>query len=130
MEIKRCGSRPSGKGPAEYFTGTVRIDPLIEVANPPGLSGGSVTFEPSARTLAYPSARSDVDGYVRRGPGAVLGRADRGNSARRCRLDSSGREGRHGASPTVAMTHIAIQEGLDGRVGDWLEKVSDQQYNG
>ena len=50
MEIKRCGSRPSGKGPAEYFTGTVRIDPLFEASNPPGVSGGSVTFEPGART--------------------------------------------------------------------------------
>ena len=95
MEIKRCGSRPSGKGPAEYFTGVVRIDPLFEASNPPGVSGGAVTFEPGDVVWIPP-----------------------------------GEKHWHGASPTVAMTHIAIQEAVDGKVGDWLEKVSDEQYNG
>jgi quercetin dioxygenase-like cupin family protein len=126
MEIRRCGSRPSGRGPAEYFTGTVRIDPLFEAANPPGVSGGSVTFEPGARTawhthLIVTSGAGRVQRWggpieeIR--PGDVV-------------WIPPGEKHWHGASPTVAMMHIAIQEALDGKVAEWLERVSDEQYNG
>ena len=82
MEIKRIGSQPSGKGPAEYFTGTVRIDPLFEAPEPARVRGASVTFESGARTA------------------------------------------------TTAMTHIAIQEALNDKVVEWMEKVGDEQYRG
>lgn len=130
MEIRRCGSRSSQKGPEEYFTGTVRIDPFFDASNPPGVSGGSVTFEPGGRTAwhTHPLGQTLI---VTSGLGRVQ------------RWDGPLEEIRpgdvvwippkekhwHGASPTVAMTHIAIQEALDGKIGDWLEKVSDQQYN-
>ena len=131
MEIKRCGSRPSGKGPAEYFTGTVRIDPLFEAANPPGVSGGGVTFEPGARTAwhTHPLGQTLI---VTSG----VGRVQRwGGPVEEIRPGDvvwipPGEKHWHGASPTVAMTHIAIQEALNGKVADWLEKVSDEQYNG
>jgi quercetin dioxygenase-like cupin family protein len=131
MEIKRCGSRPSGKGPAEYFTGTVRIDPLFEGSNPPGVSGGNVTFEPGARTAwhTHPLGQTLI-------VTAGLGRIQRwGGPVEEIRPGDvvwipPGEKHWHGASPTDAMTHTAIQEALDGKVGDWLEKVSDEQYNG
>lgn len=130
MEIKRCGSRPSGKGPAQYFTGTVRIDPLFEASNPPGVSGGSVTFEPGARTPWHPHPLGQTLIVT-----AGLGRVQRwGGPVEEIRPGDvvwipPGEKHWHGASPTVAMRHIAIQEALDGKVGDWLEKVSDEQYN-
>ena len=84
MEIKRSGSRPSAKGPAEYFTGAVRIDPLFEAPEPARVRGASVTFEPGARTAWHPPARPDLDRDLRRRLGAALGRAGAGNPARRC----------------------------------------------
>ena len=131
MEIRRCGSRPSGRGPAEYFTGTVRIDPLFEAANPPGVSGGSVTFEPGARTAwhTHPLGQTLI---VTSGAGRVQ---RWGGPIEEIRPGDvvwipPGEKHWHGASPTVAMMHIAIQEALDGKVAEWLEKVSDEQYNG
>ena len=128
MEVTRCGSRPSRKGPAEYFTGNVRIDTLFEAAGPPGVSGGSVTFEPGARTAwhTHPLGQTLI---VTVG----LGRVHRwGGPVEEIRPGDvvwipPGEKHWHGASPTVAMTHIAIQEALDGKVGDWLEQVSDEQ---
>jgi quercetin dioxygenase-like cupin family protein len=131
MEIKRCGSRPSGKGPAEYFTGTVRIDPLFEASNPRGVSGGSVTFEPGARTAwhTHPLGQTLIVtagfGRVQRWEGPVE-EIRPGDVV----WVPPGEKHWHGASATVAMTHIAVQEALDGKVGDWLEKVSDEQYMG
>ena len=130
MEIRRCGSRPSGRGPAEYFTGTVRIDPLFEAANPPGVSGGSMTFEPGARTAwhTHPPGQTLIvtsgAGRVQRwgGPIEEIRHGD-------VVWIPPGEKHWHGASPTVAMVHIAIQEALDGKAADWLEKVSDEQYN-
>jgi quercetin dioxygenase-like cupin family protein len=131
MEIKRCGSRPSGKGPAEYFTGTVRVDPFFEASNPPGVSGGSVIFEPGARTAwhTHPLGQTLI---VTSGVGRVQ---HSGGPVEEIRPGDvvwipPGEKHWHGASPTVAMNHIAIQEALDGKVGDWLEKVSDDQYSG
>ena len=130
MEIKRCGSRPSRSGPVEYFTGTVRIDPLFEAANPPGVNGASVTFEPAARTAwhTHPLGQTLIVtsgmGRVQRwgGPVEEIWPGD-------VVWFPPGEKHWHGASPTVAMTHIAVQEALDGKVADWLEKVSDEQYN-
>ena len=131
METRRCGSRPSGKGPAEYFTGTVRIDPLFEAANPPGVSRGSVTFEPGARTVwhTHPLGQTLI---VTSGAGRVQRWGGPVEEIRPCDVVwiPPGEKHWHGASPTVAMVHIAIHEALDGKVADWLEKVSDEQYNG
>ena len=131
MEIKRCGSHPSGKGPAEYFAGTVRVDPLFEAADPARARGASVTFEPGARTAwhTHPLGQTLI---VTSG----VGRAQKwGGPVEEIRPGDvvwfePGEKHWHGASPTVAMTHIAIQEALDGKVVDWKEKVSDEQYDG
>jgi quercetin dioxygenase-like cupin family protein len=131
MEIKRCGSHPSGKGPAEYFAGTVRVDPLFEAADPARARGASVTFEPGARTAwhTHPLGQTLI---VTSG----VGRAQKwGSPVEEIRPGDvvwfePGEKHWHGASPTVAMTHIAIQEALDGKVVDWKEKVSDEQYDG
>jgi quercetin dioxygenase-like cupin family protein len=129
MEIKRNGSRPSGKGPAAYFTGTVRIDPLFEVPEPARGRGASVTFEPGARTAwhTHPLGQTLI---VTSG----LGRAQRwGGEIEEIRPGdvvwfAPNEKHWHGAAPATAMTHIAIQEQLDGKVVDWMEQVSDQQY--
>jgi quercetin dioxygenase-like cupin family protein len=131
MEIKRCGSRPSAKGPEEYFTGTVRVDPLFEAADPARARGASVTFEPGARTAwhTHPLGQTLI---VTSG----LGRAQKwGGPVEEIRPGDvvwfePGEKHWHGASPTVAMTHIAIQEALNGKVADWMEKVSDNHYDG
>ena len=131
MEIKRNGSQPSTKGSAEYFTGTVRIDPLFQAPDPARAGGGSVTFEPGARTAwhTHPLGQTLI-------VTAGLGRVQRwGGPIEDIRPGdviwfSPGEKHWHGASPTTAMTHIAIQERLDGRVVDWLEHVSDEQYRG
>jgi quercetin dioxygenase-like cupin family protein len=131
MEIKRNGSQPSGKGPAEWFTGTVQVDPLFG-AKPPGrVSGASVTFEPGARTAwhTHPLGQTLI---VTSG----CGRAQReGGPVEEIRPGDVVRFGPnekhwHGASPTTAMTHIAVQEALDSKVVDWMEKVGDEQYQG
>jgi quercetin dioxygenase-like cupin family protein len=129
MEIKRIGSQPSGKGPAEWFTGTVRIDPLFEAKAPARASGASVTFEPGARTVwhTHPLGQTLI---VTTG----CGRAQReGGPVEEIRPGdvisfAPNEKHWHGAAPTTAMTHIAIQEALDGKVVDWMEKVSDEQY--
>jgi quercetin dioxygenase-like cupin family protein len=131
MDIKRNGSRPSGKGPAEYFTGTVRIDPLFETPEPARGRGASVTFEPGARTAwhTHPLGQTLI-------VTAGFGRAQHwGGPIEEIRPGdvvwfAPDEKHWHGASPGTAMTHIAIQEARDGKVVDWLEQVSDEQYRG
>lgn len=128
MEIKRCGSQPSAKGPSEWFTGTVRIDPLFEAPDPAFVSGASVTFEPGARTAwhTHPLGQTLI-------VTAGCGRTQReGGPIEEIRPGdvvsiSPNEKHWHGASPTTAMTHIAIQEKLDGKLVDWMEQVSDEQ---
>ncbi len=129
MEIKRVGSRPSGQGPAEWFTGSVRIDPLFEANDPARTGGASVTFEPGARTAwhSHPLGQTLLVtagcGWVQRWGGPV-------EEIRPGDVVSipPGEKHWHGATATTAMIHIAIQEYLDGRAADWMEKVSDEQY--
>jgi len=129
MDIKRVGSKPSGKGPEDYFTGTVRIDPLFEAPDPARVVGASVTFEPGARTAwhTHPLGQTLI-------VTAGFGRAQRlGGPVEEIRPGDviwfpPGEKHWHGASPTTSMTHTAIQEKLDGKAVDWLEKVSDDQY--
>jgi quercetin dioxygenase-like cupin family protein len=130
MNIKRNGSQPSGKAPAEHFTGTVRIDPLFS-ANPPArANGAAVTFEPGSRTdwHAHPLGQTLIVvsgcGRVQRWDGSMEDIRP-GDVV----LISPGEKHWHGASPTTAMTHIAIHEQLEGKTADWMEKVSDEQYN-
>jgi quercetin dioxygenase-like cupin family protein len=131
MEIKRNGTQPSGKGPADYFTGTVRVDPLFQAPDPARTNGASVTFEPGARTAwhTHPLGQTLI-------VTAGFGRVQRwGGTVEEIRPGDvvwfpPGEKHWHGASPTTAMTHIALQERLDGKVVDWLEKVTDQQYGG
>jgi quercetin dioxygenase-like cupin family protein len=136
MEIKRAGSQPSAKGPSEWFTGNVRIDPLFQAPDPasertarlaercarPRVQGASVTFEPGART-AWHTLTAGCGWAQREGgpieeirPGDVVWFAP-------------GEKHWHGATPTTAMTHIAIQEKKDSKVVDWMEHVSDEQYH-
>lgn len=130
MEITRAGSQPSSKGPADWFTGTVRIDPLFPPHPPARAAGASVTFEPGARTAwhTHPLGQTLI-------VTAGCGRVQRwGGSIEEIRPGDvvwfpPGEKHWHGAAPTTAMTHIAIQEQLDGKVVDWMEKVSDEQYN-
>lgn len=129
MEIKRVGSRPSGRGPAEYFTGMVRIDPLFEAPDPARAFGASVTFEPGARTAwhSHPLGQTLI-------VTAGCGRAQHwGGPIEEIRPGdviwfAPEEKHWHGASPTTGMTHIAIQERLDGKTADWMEPVSDEQY--
>jgi len=129
MDIFRNGSRPSGKGPADWFTGVVRIDPLIGAPPPARVAGAQVTFEPGARTAwhTHPLGQTLI---VTSG----LGRVQReGGEIQEIRPGdvvwfAPGEKHWHGASPTTAMTHIAIQEALDGKAVDWLEHVSDADY--
>jgi len=129
MEINRSGSRPSGKGPAEYFTGSVRVDPLLQAPDPARVAGASVTFEPGARTAwhTHPLGQSLIVtagcGWTQRqgGPREEIRPGD-------VVWIPPGEKHWHGATATTAMTHIAIQEMLDGKAVDWMEKVTDQQY--
>ena len=131
MQITRCGSQPSGKGPGDWFTGTVRIDALFTAPDPARVVGASVTFEPGARTAWHTHPLGQTLIVI-----AGLGRAQReGGPVEEIRPGdviwfAPEEKHWHGASPTTAMTHIAIQEKLDGRTVDWLEKVSDEQYRG
>src|SRR4051794_28385641 len=131
MQIRRAGSQPSAKGPADYFIGTVRVDPMFPATAPSRVSGGHVTFEPGARsawhthpvgqTLIITSGLGWVQQWggpkqeVRAGDGVWF---------------SPGIKHWHGASATTAMTHIAIQEAIDGKNVDWLEQAGDEQYRG
>jgi quercetin dioxygenase-like cupin family protein len=131
MEIKRNGSQASVKGPTDWFTGAVRIDPLFQAPAPARVQGASVTFEPGARTAwhTHPLGQTLIVtsgfGWVQRWggqieeirPGDVVWFAP-------------GEKHWHGATATTAMTHTAIQEQLDGKVVDWMEQVSDEQYRG
>jgi len=129
MDIKRNASRPSGRGPADYFTGQVRVDPLFEAPAPARVRGASVTFEPGARTAwhTHPLGQTLI---VTSG----LGRVQHvGGEIEEIRPGdvvwfAPGEKHWHGAAPATAMTHIAIQEELDGKVVDWMEKVGDDQY--
>jgi quercetin dioxygenase-like cupin family protein len=129
MDIMKSGSQPSRQGQAEYFTGTVRIDPLFQANSPARAVGTWVTFEPGARTAwhTHPLGQTLI-------VTAGCGRAQRwGGPIEEIRPGDviwfpPGEKHWHGAAPTTAMTHIAIQERLDGKTVDWLEKVSDEQY--
>ena len=129
MEIRRAGSRPSGKGPADYFTGAVRIDPLFEAADPGRVAGAHVTFEPGARTAwhTHPLGQTLIVtagcGWVQREGGPVEDIRP-GDVVR----FAPGEKHWHGATASTGMSHIAIQEKLDGRTVDWMEQVSDEQY--
>ncbi len=129
MEIKKVGSQPSNKGPAEWFTGTVRIDPLFPVNAPARAAGASVTFEPGARTAwhIHPLGQTLVVtagcGWVQRAGGPIE-EIHPGDVV----WFPAGEKHWHGATPTTAMTHIAIQEQLDGKLVEWMEQVSDDQY--
>lgn len=129
MDIKRNGSRPAGKGPETWFTGTVRVDPLFQVGEPLRVSGGQVTFEPGARTMwhTHPLGQTLI---VTSGLGWVQ---SEGGSIEEIRPGDvvwfpPGEKHWHGATSTTAMTHIAITESLNGKNVDWMEKVSDEQY--
>ena len=129
VSISKNGSRPSQKGPADYFTGSVRIDPLFDAQGPASASSAWVTFEPGARTAwhTHPAGQRLVVtaglGRVQQwggrtqeiGPGDVV-------------WTPPGVKHWHGATPTTAMTHIAIQEAVDGKVVQWMEHVTDEQY--
>ena len=129
MEIQRSGSQPSAKGPADWFTGTVRIDPLFDRPDPALVAGAHVTFEPGARTAWHTHplgqtlivtsgrgwAQREGDAIEEIFPGDVVWFAP-------------GEKHWHGATPTTAMTHIAIQERLDGKAVDWLEHVTGAEY--
>ena len=129
MDIKHVGSRPSQAGPAEYFTGTVRVDPLFERHDPARVEGASVTFEPGARTVwhTHPLGQTLIvtSGFGRvqvwGGPIEEIRPGD-------IVLIAPNEKHWHGATPTTGLMHIAIHERLDGKSVDWLEKVSDEQY--
>lgn len=131
MEIKRNGAQPSVTGPAQNFTGSVRVDPLFQASAPGRVGGAYVTFEPCARSHwhTHPLGQTLIVTFgcgrhqrwgcpveeIRPGDVVTVGPNDKHW---------------HGASPTTAMTHIAIQESLDGKAVEWLEQVTDEQYEG
>jgi quercetin dioxygenase-like cupin family protein len=129
MDIKRSGSQPSTKGSAEYFTGSVHIDPLFQANDPARAVGASVTFEPDSRTAWHTHPLGQIlivtagCGLVQRWDGPVE-EIRPGDVV----WIPPGEKHWHGATATTAMTHIAIQEQLDGKTADWMEKVSDEQY--
>ena len=129
MDIKRAGSQASTRGSADYFTGTVRIDPLIQAPAPARVMSAAVTFEPSARTAwhTHPLGQTLVVTWG-------VGRVQRwGGPVEEIRPGDvvwipPNEKHWHGASPTTAVTHIAVQEQLDGKPVEWMEHVSDEQY--
>ena len=129
MEIKRGGSQASLKGPAEHFTGTVRIDPVFQ-ASPPGRGGGAyVTFEPCSRSdwHTHPLGQTLIVTFgcgLHQRWGGPVEEIRPGDVV----TVEANEKHWHGAAPTTAMTHLAIQESLDGKAVEWLEKVSDAQY--
>jgi quercetin dioxygenase-like cupin family protein len=129
MQVIRSGSRPSVKGPADYFTGAVRVDPLFQAGDPARVSGGHVTFEPGARSAwhTHPLGQTLI---VTSGLGwaqAVGGPIEEIRPGDVVWFPP-GLKHWHGATPTTAMTHIAITEFQSGKNVDWLEKVSNEQY--
>jgi quercetin dioxygenase-like cupin family protein len=131
MDIKRVGTQPSGTGPADWFTGTVRIDPLFQANVPARAAGASVTFEPGARTAWHTHPLGQVLIIT-----AGCGRAQSwGGRIEELRAGDvvwfpPGEKHWHGAAPKTAMSHIAIQEALEGKVVEWMEHVSDEEYGG
>ena len=130
MEINRVVSQPSMKGPADWFTGAVRIDPLFQAPEPARVQGASVTFEPGARTAwhTHPLGQTLI---VTAGRGWVQ---REGGSVEEIRPGdvvwfSPNEKHWHGATASTGMTHIAVQESLDGKVVEWMEQVSDSEYN-
>jgi quercetin dioxygenase-like cupin family protein len=129
MDIKRAGTQPSVKGPADWFTGSVRIDPLFSAPAPARAGGASVTFEPGARTAwhTHPLGQTLIVtagfGLVQREGGAIE-EIHPGDVV----WFAPGEKHWHGGSPTTAMTHIAVQEALDGKAVEWMEHVSDAAY--
>lgn len=131
MEIRRVGSQGSSKGPADWFTGSVRIDPLFQASAPARVAGASVTFEPGARTAwhTHPLGQTLIIvagvGWVQRegGPVEEIYPGD-------VVWFAPGEKHWHGATAKNGMTHIAIQEALDGKVVEWLEQVTEEQYHG
>ena len=131
MDIKRNGSQPSGKGPAEWFTGNVRIDPLFQPNDSRRANGSLVTFEPGARTAWHSHSRGQTL-VVTAGCGLAQGW---GGPIQKIRPGDvvwfgPGEKHWHGAAPDTNMVHLALQEHLDGVHVTWLEKVSDEQYDG
>ncbi|CAN5176558.1 cupin domain-containing protein [soil metagenome] len=130
MEIKRIGSQPSGKGPAEYFTGTVRIDPLVNPPEPSRVTMALVTFEPGARTAwhTHPFGQTLIvtvgSGWIQRKSGEIEN-IRQGDVV----YIAPNEKHWHGATATTAMSHIAIQEKLNGSPVDWMEHVTDEEYN-
>jgi quercetin dioxygenase-like cupin family protein len=131
MDIKRVGSRPSAKGPSEYFTGSVRLDPVHEAPQPARLRAALVTFEPGARTAWHTHPLGQTLFVI-----SGLGLAQRqGGPVEEIRPGDTiwfapGEKHWHGASAATAMSHLAIQEALDGKAVEWLEHVSDADYGG
>lgn len=129
MQITRAGTQPSNKGPADWFTGTVRIDPLFSAPPPARAAGAAVTFEPGARTAWHMHPLGQTLIVV-----SGFGRVQReGEPVQEIRPGdvvwfAPNEKHWHGASPATAMTHIAIQEMQDGKAVDWLEHVTDEQY--
>jgi quercetin dioxygenase-like cupin family protein len=129
MDIKRIGSQPSSKGPVEYFTGTVRVDPLFNPPDPARVLGATVTFEPGARTAwhTHPLGQTLIVtagcGWVQQWGGPIQ-EIRPGDVVR----IPPGQKHWHGATASTSMTHIAIQEYLDGKAVEWMEKVTEKQY--
>lgn len=131
MNISRAGSKPSSTGPEQHFTGTVRVDMLFTTKAPARSSAGNVTFEPGARTAwhTHPLGQAIIItsglGRVQR-EGGIVEEVRPGDVV----WFEPGEKHWHGASPETAMTHIAVTESQDGQVADWMEKVTDEQYQG
>lgn len=131
MQIQRAGTRASGKGPEDWFTGAVRVDPLMDTPEPARVAGAAVTFEPGARTAWHTHPLGQTLIVI-----AGCGRVQRlGGPIEEIRPGdvvwiAPGEKHWHGAGPTTAMTHIAIQEKLNGKAVEWMEKVSDAEYLG
>jgi quercetin dioxygenase-like cupin family protein len=129
IKITRSGSQQPSKGPAEYFTGSVEIEPLFSAHDPSRTSGGKVTFEPGARSAwhTHPLGQTlivtDGTGLIQQWGGAVE-EIRKGDVV----WIPAGVKHWHGATPNTAMTHVAIQEQLNGKAVEWMEKVTDEQY--
>ena len=129
MQIKRVGTQPSTRGPAEWFTGTVRVDPLFQAPDPAFVQGASVTFEPGSRTAwhKHPLGQTLIVtagcGWAQR-EGGPIEEIRPGDVV----WIPPGEKHWHGATPSTAMSHIAIQERLDGKAVEWMEYVTDEQY--
>jgi quercetin dioxygenase-like cupin family protein len=129
MEIQRSGAKPSGKGPTDYFTGTVRIDPLFSPPDPARVAGALVTFEPGARTAWHTHPLGQTL-HVISGVGRVQAK---GGPIREIKAGDTvwippGEKHWHGAGPNTGMVHIAMQEALDGKHVEWMEYVTDEEY--